>query len=98
MAKRIIWTGKAKNELIEILKYWINRNKSNSFSIKLNNLIKDNLKLIAEFPKTGKKTDIPNVNVKIIHKYLLYYEVVDDNIYILTIRHGSKNPKALKLE
>ncbi|SDQ11590.1 Plasmid stabilization system protein ParE [Chryseobacterium soldanellicola] len=98
MAKQIIWTNKAKNELIDILKYWIERNKSNSFSIKLNNLIKEHLDLIAEFSETGRKTDIDNVNIKIIHKYLLYYEVINDKIYVLTIRHGSKDPKTLKLK
>lgn len=98
MAKKIIWTNKAKRELIDILKYWIERNKSNTFSIKLNNLITEQLKLIAEFPESGKRTDIPNVSLKIIHKYLLYYEMADENIYILTIRHGSKNPQTLKLK
>lgn len=98
MAKKIIWTNKAKKELIDILRYWIERNHSDLFSIKLNNLIKEQLKLIAEFPESGKKTDIPNVSVKIIHKYLLYYELTDGKIYILTIRHGNKNPKTLKLK
>ena len=44
MVRTIIWTEKAKKELIEILKYWNNRNKSKSFSIKLNNLIEEQLK------------------------------------------------------
>lgn len=98
MAKKIIWTNKAKKELFNILTYWADRNRSNLFSIKLNNLIKDQLKLIAEFPESGKKTDIPNVSVKIIHKYLLYYELIEGKIYILTIRHGNKNPQTLKLK
>lgn len=98
MAKKIIWTNKAKRELIDILKYWVERNQSKTFSIKLNNLITEQLQLIAEFPESGKRTDIPNVSLKIIHKYLLYYEMTDEKIYILTIRHGSKNPKTLKLK
>lgn len=48
MAKKIVWTNKAKKQLIEILKYWTERNGSDAFSIKLNNLIKDQLKLISE--------------------------------------------------
>ncbi|MCF2219942.1 type II toxin-antitoxin system RelE/ParE family toxin [Chryseobacterium sp. PS-8] len=96
MAKQIIWTKRASNEWLDILQYWINRNKSNSFSIKLNNLIKNNLELLSEFPDIGRKTDIPNVSVKIVHKYLLYYECVDHKIYILTIRHGSKNPDTVQ--
>lgn len=98
MAKQIIWTVKAKNELIDILDYWNYRNKSTTFSKKLNNLITEQLCLILDFPETGRKTDIENVRVKIIQKYLLYYQLIDENLYVLTIRHGSKNPKSLRLK
>lgn len=97
MAKEIVWTNKAKRELKEILEYWIIRNHSNIFSIKLNQLIADQLNLISEFPEIGRTTDIKNVSIKVIHQYLLYYEITDKRIYVLTIRHGSKNPETLKL-
>ena len=35
MAKQIIWSRKAQNELLEILEYWVNQNKSNTFSLKI---------------------------------------------------------------
>lgn len=95
MVGEIIWTKKAKIELIEIFKYWNNRNKSNTFSIKLNLLIQKQLNSILDFPKIGKKTDIPNVYFKVVHKYLIYYEFIENNLYVLTIRHGSRNPKTL---
>ena len=98
MAEKIVWTRKAKKELVEILQYWIDRNKSNAFSLKLNSLIEAQLYLILEQPKIGRKTDIPNVYIKIIHKYLLYYEFVDDILYILTIRHGSQNSENVELK
>lgn len=98
MAEKIIWTVKAKKELIEILQYWIERNKSNNFSSKLNSLIESQLNLIIEQPKIGRKTDIPNVYIKVIHKYLLYYEFINNTLYILTIRHGSQNPKTLNIK
>lgn len=97
MVRDVIWTAKAKKELIAILKYWNHRNRSKSFSIKLNNLIEEQLNLISEFPNISRTTDIPNVNVKVVHKYLLYYEIVDDVLYVLTFSHGSKNPKTLKI-
>lgn len=98
MVEKIIWTVKAKKELIEILQYWIERNKSNNFSSKLNSLIESQLNLIIEQPKIGRKTDIPNVYIKVIHKYLLYYEFINNTLYILTIRHGSQNPKTLNIK
>jgi len=98
MAQKIVWTQKAKRELLQILQYWIVRNKSNTYSLKLNSLIEAQLNLILEQPKIGRKTDIPNVYIKVIHKYLLYYEFVNDTLYILTIRHGSQNPENMELK
>ena len=98
MAEKIVWTLKAKKELVEILQYWIDRNKSNAFSLKLNSLIEAQIYLILEQPKIGRKTDIPNVYIKIIHKYLLYYEFVNGILYILTIRHGSQNSENVELK
>lgn len=98
MAQQIIWTKKAKKELVNVLQYWMSRNKSNTFSIKLNLLIENQLNTIAEHPEICRATDIQNVHVKVIYKYLIYYEVVNDSIFVLTIRHGSRNPKTLKIK
>lgn len=98
MVREIVWTKKAKNELFEIFDYWNNRNQSKAFSLKLNTLVNEQLQLIVEFPKMGRKTDVPNVCVRIIHKYLLYYEIRGSVLYVLSVRHGSRNPKTLKLK
>lgn len=66
MVKKVIWSSRAKSDLKEILQYWIKRNKSISYSLKLNALIEEQLDLIAKFPTIGRKTDIANVYVKII--------------------------------
>ncbi|MBU4538360.1 MAG: type II toxin-antitoxin system RelE/ParE family toxin [Weeksellaceae bacterium] len=97
MVRKIVWTDKARTELIEILTYWNNRNKSTTFSLKLNDLFEEQLNLMAEFPQLARTTDIPNVKVKVVQKYLLYYEFSDEYLYVLTVRHGGKNPKSLKI-
>lgn len=56
MAKRkIVWTKKANEERREILDYWIKRNHAKAYSIKLDKLIRDTLKLSALYPETGVK-------------------------------------------
>ncbi|TZF84484.1 type II toxin-antitoxin system RelE/ParE family toxin [Pedobacter sp. BS3] len=98
MVEKIIWSSRASKEFIEILQYGVNRNKSKTYSLKLNSLINVQLNLILKFPKIGKKTDLPNVYVKVIKDYLLYYEIVENSLYILTIRDGRRNPQTLKIK
>lgn len=93
MVEQIVWTFKAKDDLTSILEYWNNRNKSKSFSIKLKSLIFEQLNLLKGFPLIGRKTDIKNVSVKVIHNYLLYYKIVKDTLYILTIQHQKQDQK-----
>ncbi|SRR5690554_1558587 len=97
MPKQIIWSIKAKTELIDILEYWIERTGSNTFAKKLNGLIEDDLKLLSEYPNIGRETDIPKVRVRVIQKYLLYYESNKEAIFILTLRHQKRNPDTLQI-
>ena len=81
MAKRkVTWTKKANTERKEILEYWIDRNKSKTFCIRLNLLIIENLRLILSKPAIGKKTELENVRIRIIRDYLLIYEIKEDEI------------------
>lgn len=98
MAKKIIWTQKAQAERKEILEYWKNRNKSTVFSIKLNKLFIEHLRKIALRPNTGRNTDIKNVKVKIIRDYLLFYEVIADEIIVLCIWDGRRDPDKLHVK
>lgn len=42
MARRkIVWTKSANQDRIEILSYWIERNSSKSYSLRLNKMIKE---------------------------------------------------------
>jgi toxin YoeB len=97
MAKRIIWTSRAQNDRREILEFWAKNNKSTTFSRKLNSLFIEATQLIKVHPKIGQPTDIENVRVKIIRNYLMFYELSNDKIYILTIWDSRRNPKSFEL-
>jgi toxin YoeB len=96
MARQITWTLKAQLDRLQIFSYWNNRNKSNRYSKKLNDLIKITLKLIAKYPGIGKSTDIKNIRVKVLKDYLIIYEVNPNEIIILTIWDCRQNPDDLK--
>lgn len=94
MAKRkVIWTVKANKERKEILEYWMLRNKSKTFSIKLNKLILYNIGLLADHPAIGRKTDIDNVRVKIVRDYLIFYEFSNSELIILSLWDGRREDK-----
>ena len=96
MAKQIIWTLRAQKDKKEILKYWLQRNKSNSYSKKLNQLFKDSIRLLREHPYVGKSADDDSVRIKIVKEHLLIYEVTETSIIILSIWDGRQDPSKLK--
>ena len=97
MAKQVIWTLRAQNDRKAIFEYWIARNKSKSYSVKLNILFEEASKFISHYPEIGKPTSDKNVRIKIIKDFLMFYEIVETKIFILTIWDSRQNPKKLKL-
>ena len=96
MARKVIWTKRAQQERKDILDFWINHNKSNAFSKKLNQLFKESIQLIRLYPRIGRLTDIDNVRVKVVRNYLIFYELVDENIYVLSVWDSKQDPEELK--
>jgi addiction module RelE/StbE family toxin len=80
MAKQIVWSHRAQRDRKEILNYWRVRNKSNTYSKKLNQLFKESIKIITDFPQIGKLTDIANIRIKIVKDYLILYEETEMQI------------------
>ena|SRR6478736_5054890 len=96
MVKQVIWSIQAQNDRKQILEYWRQRNKSNQYSKKLNNLFKEAVKLITEYPQIGRVTDDSQARIKIVRDYLIFYEETNDQILILTIWDNRQDPERLK--
>ena len=96
MAKKIIWSLNAQRDRKNILQYWNKRNQSNRYSIKLNKLFKDAVKLISNYPRIGKLTNKENIRIKIVKDYLIIYEDLENEIHILTIWDSRRNPLNLE--
>jgi toxin YoeB len=97
MAYQIVWTEKANIERLNILQFWIENNKSNTFSLKLNRLLIAAIRDLAKRPNIGRKTEFEHVRVKIIREYLIFYEVVKRDLVILSIWDGRRDKKYLKI-
>lgn len=96
MAKQVIWSLRAQNDKKEILDYWRQRNKSNTYSKKLNELFKESIKIILDFPQIGKVTDDTKARIKIVRDYLIIYEETETQIVILTIWGSRQDPEKLE--
>ena len=95
--KQIRWTSRALYDKFDILEYWINRNKSTTFSEKLDQLFDRALNQLTYFPEHGKKTGYENVRIKIVRSYLIYYLIEDHFITVIRIWDGKRDPKKFKL-
>jgi plasmid stabilization system protein ParE len=93
MAKRkIVWSNRAKQRLYEILEFYIERNKSKTYSVKLYRLLNKEVKLLLKYPELGLRTTDPSVRGLIINEYIVYYEVTFDKIIIHTIWDCRQDP------
>jgi plasmid stabilization system protein ParE len=92
MVKQIIWSKLAQENRKSILQYWIDRNKSKAYSIKLNQIFVDTVELLSKYPKIGKKTVYTDIRVKIVKNYFITFRETETNIEILTIWDTRQDP------
>ena len=97
MARQIVWTLQAQTDRKEILSYWIHRNKSNRYSKKLNSIFLHWITLLSRYPEIGRSTDLETVRVKVVKDYLIFYELINNTFYVLSIWDGRQNPDKLKI-
>lgn len=95
MARRIVWGRFAQKDRLQILHYWENRNKSKTFSKKLNSLFIQGLNFVCNFPFIGKPTDKPDIRIKIVRNYFLVYQIYEDKIVVLRVWDSRRNPNEL---
>jgi toxin YoeB len=96
MVRQVVWSLRSQNDRKKIFAYWNQRNKSNTYSKKLNSLFKEAVKLIVDYSKIGKQSSVKGVRVKIVRDYHILYEVTETEIHILTIWDSHQDPEKLK--
>jgi plasmid stabilization system protein ParE len=96
MAKRnVIWTRTADLQFVGILEYWVKRNKSNKYSIKLVKLVSERTNQIAETPSIYKSTDFKDVRVASLGNYSIYYKISETDLIISAFWDNRQDPKKL---
>ncbi|WP_297337732.1 type II toxin-antitoxin system RelE/ParE family toxin [Algoriphagus sp.] len=96
MAKRIvIWTKTADLQFIGVLKYWVNRNKSTTYSKKLLDLVSKKTRQLSKRPFIYKSTEFNGVRVAPIGNFSIYYKVDGLQITIVAFWDNRQDPKEL---
>lgn len=92
---KILWASTAVIQRNYIFEYWNKRNKSTSYSKKLNNKIKERLYILKQNPKIGKKTEFNGTRMISLGHYSIFYKKVDLSIIITGLWDNRQDPEKL---
>jgi plasmid stabilization system protein ParE len=96
MAKRaVVWTRTADIQFVGVLQFWVEKNKSNSYSKKLIKLVSERTEQIAKKPSLYKSADFKDTRVASIGHFSIYYKVFDDRIIVTAFWDNRQDPKKL---
>ncbi len=96
MARReIIWTKTADRQFLDILEYWVNRNKSNTFSKKLVKTVTKRTEQIFKNPLTFKRTDFGEHRVASLGNFSIFYLVQETSVLISAFWDNRQDPDKL---
>ncbi len=83
--QQIIWTAKGLTSLNEILLFYKLQNGNSTYSKRLLVQIKKSIKILEEFPFTGKPTSLYLIRELVLNRNSVFYKLVDEKIYILLV-------------
>ncbi|MCK4921243.1 MAG: type II toxin-antitoxin system RelE/ParE family toxin [Bacteroidales bacterium] len=96
--RKIIWSPRAKLDLTDILDYYYKRNRTKTFSKKLNLEFRKSIKLLEKHSDLGVNTDVQDIRNLIEGDYSIFYEIKSDTIEITTIWDNRQNPDSLDIK
>ncbi len=89
---KINWSREARLDLIDILEYYLNRNKSATYSKKLNAKINRSVNLLSKNPLLGTRTNFDTVRALVTGDYQIIYEIFDQMILIIMLWDCRRDP------
>jgi hypothetical protein len=96
MAKRtVVWTRTADIQFVGVLQFWVEKNKSNSYSKKLIGMVSERTEQIAKEPFLYKSADFKDTRVASMGHFSIYYKVFDDRIIVTAFWDNRQDPKKL---
>lgn len=92
MGLKIRFDARALADLVEIRDYLIERSPAGAERIRLH--LVETIGRLSYFPFLGRATDEPKVRVLPLtrYPYLIFYTAIGDEVVILHVRHGAREP------
>jgi toxin ParE1/3/4 len=92
MGLTVRFDARALADLAEIRDYLVARSPGGAERVRLHLL--ETISRLSDFPLLGRPTDEPNVRVLVLtrYPYLVFYGVIRNEVVILHVRHGSREP------
>jgi len=96
--KKIVWTRTAANQRNQILRYWVEHNKSNSYSVKLLELSNEKTRQISQNPKMYRLSEYRDTRVASMGHFSIYYKIDGNSIVITAFWDNRDDPRKLLRE
>lgn len=93
--KPVIWSLRAQKSRLEILKYWVERNGTPTYSESLLEQFMNVTQSIQKNPQQGKPTNYGKIRMRTVRKYAIFYEEMDERIEILLVWDLRRDPTHL---
>lgn len=83
--RQVIWSSHSKNELTRTLRFWSNKNQSESFNKRLIRAIDRYLGFIQKYPAASRQVQSGINRIQIL-RFQLYYRYTDTTIEVLDFK------------
>ncbi|MBV7441850.1 type II toxin-antitoxin system RelE/ParE family toxin [Weeksellaceae bacterium TAE3-ERU29] len=96
----IVWSDEAKEQYFKTLEFWIEHNKSNTYSIKIIDKVKEIEDKLKSSPYIGTTFTIDKTEVRrvlIFRNFSLFYIIEDTCIKVVSFWDNRRNPDEMNL-
>ncbi|CAG5078011.1 type II toxin-antitoxin system RelE/ParE family toxin [Parvicella tangerina] len=90
--RKVVWSPRASKELKAILEFYILRNGNKRYSKKVLNSVEKLMTTIASNNHIGRPTSNDRTRVVTHDVFLIFYEISEDEINILSFWDNRQNP------
>lgn len=91
--KAVIWSERASYEFREVLEFYTKRNGNASYSFKILSKTDDLLEVLSSNEFIGRPTKNRKTRVVVMDVYLIFYEIHENRIEILSFYDNRQNPE-----